>query len=134
MNEKKITQRKWIPVFILTALLFISGTILIYIKNLNQAVADANIASMKELSSHDSKTIENYLNNVWEEMEAVANRLRLYDCKTVEDVQIRLNLEKSSLELDEIYLLSEDGKMYTAAYMISDTDDEILQCFQEQRL
>ena len=104
MNEKKITQRKWIPVFILTALLFISGTILIYIKNLNQAVADANIASMKELSSHDSKTIENYLNNVWEEMEAVANRLRLYDCKTVEDVQIRLNLEKSSLELDEIYL------------------------------
>ena len=131
MNEKKITQRKWIPVFILTALLFISGTILIYIKNLNQAVADANIASMKELSSHDSKTIENYLNNVWEEMEAVANRLRLYDCKTVEDVQIRLNLEKSSLELDEIYLLSEDGKMYTAAYMISDTDDEILQCFQE---
>ena len=131
MGHKRMTKRRRISVFILIAFLIVSGTIFTYIENLNQNVADTNITHMKELSSHDSKAIETYLNNVWQEMGAVVERLRLYDCKTIEDAQIRLNLEKASLDLDEIYLLDDDGKMYTASFIISEADEEILQCFQE---
>ncbi len=131
MGHKRMTKRRRISVFILIAFLIVSGTVFTYIENLNQNVADTNITHMKELSSHDSKAIETYLNNVWQEMGAVVERLRLYDCKTIEDAQIRLNLEKASLDLDEIYLLDDDGKMYTASFIISEADEEILQCFQE---
>lgn len=131
MNRKGMTRRKWLSVVILIAFLIVCGTVYTYIKNLNQTVADTNIAHMKELSSHDSKAIETYINNVWQQMEAVAERLRLYDCKTVEDAQVRLNLEKTSLDFDEIYLLDDDGKMYTASFIIADADKEILQCFRE---
>lgn len=131
MVHKGMTQRNWLSIVILIAFLIVCGTVCTYIKNLNQTVADTNIAHMKELSSHDSKAIETYLNNVWQQMEAVAERLRLYDCKTIEDAQVRLNLEKTSLDFDEIYLLDDDGKMYTASFIIAGADEEILQCFQE---
>lgn len=131
MDDKRVTQRTWISVLILIAFLIVVGTIYVYIEKLNRTVADTNIAYMKELSSHDSKAIETYLNNVWQEMEATMERLRLYDCKTVKDAQIRLNLEKTSLGFDEIYLLDDNGKMYTASFIISDADEDILQCFRE---
>ena len=51
-------------------------------------------------------------------MDAVVERLRLYDCRTTEDTQIRLNLEKTSLDFDEIYLLDDNGTMYTASFII----------------
>ena len=108
MDGKGVTRKKRIYIFILIAFLIVAGTIYTYIVNLNQTVADTNIAHMKELSSHDSKAIENYLDNVWKEMDAVVERLRLYDCRTTEDTQIRLNLEKTSLDFDEIYLLDDN--------------------------
>lgn len=131
MDGKGVTRKKRIYIFILIAFLIVAGTIYTYIVNLNQTVADTNIAHMKELSSHDSKAIENYLDNVWQEMDAVVERLRLYDCRTTEDTQIRLNLEKTSLDFDEIYLLDDNGTMYTASFIISDADEEILQCFRD---
>ena len=131
MDGKGVTRKKRIYIFILIAFLIVAGTIYTYIVNLNQTVADTNIAHMKELSSHDSKAIENYLDNVWKEMDAVVERLRLYDCRTTEDTQIRLNLEKTSLDFDEIYLLDDNGTMYTASFIISDADEEILQCFRD---
>ena len=79
MDGKGVTRKKRIYIFILIAFLIVAGTIYTYIVNLNQTVADTNIAHMKELSSHDSKAIENYLDNVWKEMDAVVERLRLYD-------------------------------------------------------
>lgn len=117
-------------IFIFIAFLIVGGTIYAYIQNLNQNVADTNIAHMKEVSSHDSKAIESYLGNIWQEMDAIVERLRLYDCRTIEDIQIRLNLEKTSLNFDEIYLLDDNGKMYTASFIISDVDEDILQCFR----
>ena len=131
MDGKGVTRKKRIYIFILIAFLIVAGTIYTYIVNLNQTVADTNIAHMKELSSHDSKAIENYLDNVWQEMDAVVERLRLYDCRTTEDTQNRLNLEKTSLDFDEIYLLDDNGTMYTASFIISDADEEILQCFRD---
>lgn len=131
MDDKKMTRKKMLIIIILTALLLVCGTVYQYIRSLNQAVADTNIASMEELSRHDSKAIENYLNNVWKQMDSIVARVRLYECKTVEEVQDRLNLEKTSMDFDEVYLLSDDGKIYTAAYRITDAEDEILQYFQE---
>ncbi len=77
MDGKGVIRKKRIYIFILIAFLIVAGTIYTYIVNLNQTVADTNIAHMKELSSHDSKAIENYLDNVWQEMDAVVERLPL---------------------------------------------------------
>ena len=53
-------------------------------------------------------------------MKGIAKRLDLYECKTIPEMETRLNLENASTEFTHIYLVAEDGRIYTDRFLVYD--------------
>lgn len=129
MNRVK-HMRQMIAAAILS-LIFIACAVGAYIYQLNRAVADTTIENMKELSLHDIKSIQNYLNMSWETLDGITERLSLSNYKTIEAVQEHLKAEKASCSFDTLYLLDESGNAYYDTFRIMNADDFALQRFEE---
>ena len=50
----------------------------------------------------------------WEDLYEIQKRFISYDCTTAKEIENKIRLECSSSEFTHIYLLAEDGTVYTA--------------------
>lgn len=121
--QKFLQNRKYLIVEAVIAVMVIMGVILIYIRQLNNTVSATTIANIEELASHDIQTIENYLDIMWSELDGIASRLELHDCDTMEKAQEILYLERTSGNFERIYLVDENGRLYSDAYTVSEYGD-----------
>lgn len=85
----------------------------IYIDQVRKAIESNSIDNIKELTLHDIKQTEAILERTWGELVSITTRLRAYNCKTLLDVQTRLTLERESSSFYSVYLIDEDGNIYT---------------------
>lgn len=102
------------------ALAFVVISIGAYIGQLNRMVYNNMILNMEELAQHDVQSIQYSLETNLNRLEFAAQRLRLYDCDTITKVQKVINLERTTSLFDAIYLLDEDGRLYTDGFLIQE--------------
>ena len=88
-------------------------TVGIYITELNKMISENTLNSISEMASHDKQSIEALINTCWIRLEGISVRLCDNNGKTLEEVQRRLDLEQSTTDFTQIFLLAEDGKIYT---------------------
>ena len=116
-----IRRRRALLLLFMVAAAVITAVIAVYIGQLNRAVSESTGINIEELALHDIKSIEGLTNKTWQELEHVAERIRLYDCATTKDVQNRLILERTSSSFDAVYLLDDQGNAYTDTLTILDS-------------
>lgn len=92
----------------------------IYINQLNQVILSNTLNTVSEMAHHDKRTIEAFIDTCWSQLEGVSERIADYDCQTFEEAARHLNLECATGNFTHIYLLAEDGKVYTDKYIIYD--------------
>lgn len=98
--------------------------VVVYLGQLSNTVSGNVISSMDEISRHDVETIEGSLANSYSRLGSVAKRLKVYDVETVQEAQEHLNLEAASSALfNAVYLLSEDGTLYSSSYVVLGPDE-----------
>lgn len=105
---------------IVAGLLFISIVSAVYIWELDKTISDNMIGTIREMAEHDKHSIEAYIENRWEELQGFAQRFEDYCCKSILDVETHMNLECASSSFTHLYLLAEDGKVYTDKYVVYD--------------
>ena len=87
-----------------------------YTKQLNQTISDNIIHSISEIAEHDKTAIQTYIETCWENLAKIHQRFFYYNCKTPQDIETGLNLECASSGFSHIYLIAEDGAVYTDKY------------------
>ena len=105
---------------IVAGLFIISITMAVYISQLNQMVTHNMLNTISELSQHDKRSIEAFIETSWDELEGMAKRFASYRCQSILEAEARMNLECSTSDFSHIYLLAEDGKVYTDKYVVYD--------------
>ena len=116
----KKRSRNFILYVVALALVVIS--IGAYIGQLNRMVSNNMVLNMKELAQHDVQSIQYSLETNLNRLEFIGQRLQIYDCDTITKVQTLINLERTTSLFDAIYLLDEEGRLYTDGFLIQEAD------------
>ena len=132
--EKK--NRTFYSLIIASALVIVGIVTFFYIRLLDKTISDNIISSISEIAEHDKAAIQSYVETCWEDLYEIHERFVSYGCDTMQELETRMNLECASGGFTHIYLLAEDGTIYTDKYVIYtpgdgslDRDMDLLQYF-----
>ncbi len=98
----------------------IAGVSYIYIRQLNQTVAKNTYANISELAKHDRRILEINIQNMWDRLGYLEKKLKNDAGSTLEETQGALNVETQYGEFERLYLVAEDGKVYSDRYVTYD--------------
>ncbi|MCM1325551.1 MAG: ATP-binding protein [Bacteroidales bacterium] len=98
----------------------------VYIRQMNQTISRNIINSISEIAEHDKATIQTYIEICWKDLYEIQERFISFECKTLEDVETRMNLERASSDFTHIYLVAEDGTVYTDKYVVYTPGNDIV--------
>ena len=123
MERKKRSIIYLLPIF--SAVIIVCFVAFFYVRQMNRTISDNIIGSISEIAEHDKVAIQAYIDDCWEELDALAKRFESFGCKTIEDVERHMNLECASCEFNNLYLVAEDGTVYSDKYVTytPNTDD-----------
>lgn len=113
MKKKNRTFYLLLLISVITIICFVT---FFYIRQLNITISDNTISSISELADHDKTTIETYIDICWQDLREIEERFVNYECRTIQDIETRIHLESTSGKFEHIYLLAEDGTVYSDKY------------------
>lgn len=106
----------------------------IYIKKISDTVKANSIDNIKELTIHDIKQTEIILDHTWAELVNIMNRIEDYRCNTLLEVKTHLTLERASSTFYSIYLIDDNGNLYTDSLTtITKDKQDIAQLFDKYK-
>ncbi|MCM1496645.1 MAG: ATP-binding protein [Bacteroides sp.] len=122
----KKKHRLFYLLIIVSASLIVCLAIFFYVRQMNRTISKNIINSISEIAEHDKATIQAYIEICWEDLYEIRERFVSFECKTIEDVETRINLECASSGFTHIYLVAEDGTVYTDKYVVYTPDTNTL--------
>lgn len=129
MERKKRSIIYLLPIF--SAVIIVSFVAFFYVRQMNRTISDNIIGSISEIAEHDKVAIQAYIDHCWKDLDALAKRFESFECKTIEDVERHMNLECVSCEFNNLYLVAEDGTVYSDKYVTYIPGaDEVNQSFE----
>ncbi|MCM1156904.1 MAG: ATP-binding protein [Bacteroidales bacterium] len=111
---------------VIFAAMIVCLAVLFYARKMNETISKNIINSISEIAEHDKATIQAYIEICWQDLDEIRQRFISFECNTIEDVETRLNLECASSGFTHIYLVAEDGTVYTDKYVIYKPGEDIL--------
>ena len=112
-----LKQRKSNVLLIVAALVIIGIVTVFYIGQLDKAISENIIGSISEIAAHDKAAIKGYIEICWDDLYEIHVRLITLGCETIPDMEIRMNLECASSGFTHVYMLAEDGTVYTDKFV-----------------
>jgi signal transduction histidine kinase/CheY-like chemotaxis protein len=115
--------KKRIP-FLIVALFLIISIAAVYIYQLNKTVSSTITENIREIAIHDQSSIENNIENMWGNLEHIESKLLALGDKSLEDYESLMNVECANSDFSHIYLVAEDGKIYTDKFVTYNPENE----------
>ena len=109
--------KRFNALLIAAALVIIGFVTVLYVGQLNKAISENIISSISEIAEHDKAAIQAYIDICWNELYGIQDRFVSYGCETIEDIETRMNLEYASTDFTHVYMLAEDGTVYTDKFV-----------------
>ena len=110
-------QKRLNALLIVAALVIIGFVTVFYVSQLNKAISENIISSISEIAEHDKAAIQTYIDICWNDLYEIQDRFISYGCETIQDIEIRMNLECATSGFTHIYILAEDGTVYTDKFV-----------------
>ncbi|MCM1186265.1 MAG: ATP-binding protein [Lachnoclostridium sp.] len=122
----KKKHRLFYLLIIVSASMFLCLAAWIYIWQMDRTISKNIINSISEIAEHDKATIQTYIEICWKDLYEIQERFISFGCNTLEDVETRMNLESASSGFTHIYLVAEDGTVYTDKYVVYTPGNDIV--------
>ena len=119
-------QRRFNVLLIAAALIIIGFVTVFYVNRLNKVISENVISSISEIAEHDKAAIQAYIDICWNDLYEIQDRFISYGCETIQDIEIEMNLERASSDFTHIYILAEDGTVYTDKFVTYSPGNDIL--------
>ncbi|MCM1430713.1 MAG: ATP-binding protein [Muribaculaceae bacterium] len=114
----KKKHRLFYLLIIVSTSMIVCLAVLFYLRQINRTISENIINSISEIATHDKATIQTYIEICWEDLNEIHARFLSSECATIEEIETRMNLESASSDFTHIYLLAEDGTVYTDKYVV----------------
>jgi signal transduction histidine kinase/ActR/RegA family two-component response regulator len=121
IKKKNYKNKIWVIVVAFVLLVMIAA---VYISQLDKNVSNNIIQNISELAEHDQKNIRNNVESTWTALENIRGKISSYQCDTIIDVETLMNIECANSEFSHIYIVSEDGKVYTDKFVTYDPTND----------
>ena len=108
---------------ILATMMLIMLSMILYAHQVNQVIGDATIGTMQEMAGHDKGFVENALDKSVANLTDLGERLRLSQPASLTELQMRLNLEKVTSPFEYLFLVDEQGLMYSGTFLIQNGEN-----------
>lgn len=99
-------------------LLIVSVLILFFTLKLRAIIEDNVLLSVNETASHDRRTIQAFVEFFLGELAGIQKRVAANNCKTIKELERTLNIESTSTNFTRIFMLAEDGRIFTDKFLI----------------
>lgn len=122
--EKKFRHKKRVLALILSiALIVLMGGYWLYQQSIGHAVYATTTSFMKQLADHDRMNMLNQMENKWEYLEAILERIHGSRDIDIEQVIYDLGVEVRSTAFETLYLITEDDKVFSSSYLEAKLSD-----------
>ena len=109
----------------------------IYVSLLNRIVRNNTIDNVREMAEHDQNSIDTYVEHNWDFLERIGRRLHRNEenFSSIRDIQSNILQERVESTFDYIYLVGEDGVIYTDTFLTIGSESkaegyfDFLSCF-----
>ncbi|MDY4976835.1 MAG: hypothetical protein SO147_08065 [Clostridia bacterium] len=98
---------------------------------LQNAVEKTTKSNIYEIAALNRNTMAAYIEIAWEDLNYIGEKIGSYKYKTFQDALERLNLERANSRFESLYLLDENGVVYSDAYVKYAPGDNANYNFQE---
>lgn len=117
MTRKKA---KYYILGILFLLILIAGGCSLYISQVQKSVQGTVERYMNEIAEHDMTSLSNKLHDYINLINATADRVRVNDPSSVQEMCDRLNMESASVDYQRILLVDDTGTCYSSINRVVD--------------
>ena len=127
----QVIRRHAIIFFCICIAALLGGSCFWYYRQINENIYRSTIDNIQELTEHDLNAIKTNVERNWNQLEAIHNRMLYYDYSSVGEMQERLHVEQNTSNIEKLYYVSEDGKLYSGDYIISE-DSNLISEFEKE--
>lgn len=119
MSSSTFKRAKFFYIKLLAVfLLIVSVLIAFFTMKLRTIIEDNVLLSVHETALHDKRAIQAFMEFFLDELAGIQKRIVASDCKTIKEIETNLNLEGTSTNFTRIFMLAEDGRIFTDKFLI----------------
>lgn len=127
---QKAGRRLSIILFCICIAALLTGAGFWYYRQINDKIYQSMIDNTQELAEHDLNVIRTNVERNWSRLEAIHNRMLYYDYSGIGEMQERLHVEQNTDNIEKLYYVAEDGRLYSGDYMITE-DTNLISEFEK---
>ncbi len=128
---RQAVRRHTIIFFCICIAALLGGSCFWYYRQINENIYRSTIDNIQELAEHDLNAIKTNVEKNWNQLEAIHNRMLYYNYSSVGEIQERLHVEQNTGDIEKLYYVSEDGKLYSGDFIISE-DSNLISEFEKE--
>ena len=128
---RQAVRRHTIIFFCICMAALLGGSCFWYYRQINENIYRSTIDNIQELAEHDLNAIKTNVEKNWNQLEAIHNRMLYYNYSSVGEIQERLHVEQNTGDIEKLYYVSEDGKLYSGDFIISE-DSNLISEFEKE--
>jgi|GEM_PF-405933 len=113
-------KKLYFVLILLVTALAIGGSLFIYARQVNQVISDITITNMQEMAGHDKGFVENTLDKSVSNLTDLGARVRLAHPSSISELQTQLNREQRAGNFAHLFLVDDQGLMYSGTFLIQD--------------
>lgn len=127
---KRAKRRLVIIFFCICTVALLGGSCFWYYRQINDKIYRSMIDNIQELAEHDLNAIKTSVEKNWNQLEAIHDRMLCYEYSSIGDMQERLHVEQNTSNIEKLYYVAEDGKLYSGDFVIAE-DPELITEFEK---
>lgn len=125
-------RRLVIIFFCIGTVVLLAGSCFWYYRQINDKIYRSMIDNIQEVAEHDLNAIKTNVDKNWNQLEAIHDRMLCYEYSSIGGMQERLHVEQNSSNIEKLYYVAEDGKLYSGDYVIAEDSDLISEFEKEE--
>jgi len=88
-----------------------------YQMSIEDAVYSTTVSFMEQIADHDRLNIVNQMNIKWEYLTSILDKIKLTHGNTLKDSLYDLNVDSQATTFDELYLVTQDERVFSSSYI-----------------
>ena len=102
----------------------VSLLIFFYTLKLREVIERNILFNITEVAQHDKRALRASIELFLEELSGVEKRLAVQGASSIRDLEAQLNLEAATTAFTRLFMLAEDGRIFTDRFLIYDRANE----------
>jgi len=132
MHSKHITIRSVLPVVL--CVFAIACISVFFVSQMDNTIENNTLNTISELAEHDRISIQNFIETNWNALYSIQRRFKNSGCKTLPEIQEQMSIEQACGDFNNLYLVAEDGTVYTDQSMAYPKEQmDLMQYFDDSK-